>query len=262
VGDYLGHPFRGNQHENAAQAGSASTPASGVSRGDYLASPASGPVVKVPQGHTLNNPIKGSVPGTAIIGYEWKSMIADVESKTEGTVAKRVSDWDASGFSTGTGREIVHHFYVKHPDGSVTLEGVRSAEKILGGITDKTTLSGVTSAVKTARGWEAKIAEAEATLRNVDAVEKEVDAVPQPPITVSERGWRMGDAEVWHPSFAGAKPADIPEERKRSLIEDWRRNEARRRGADLLHASSLRIYVKEYRENLKKAMKKVEAFMK
>jgi hypothetical protein len=49
-----------------------------------------------------------------------------------GMVARRVSDWSRSGKSTGTGRDIVHHFYVKHPDGSVTLEGVRSAEKILG----------------------------------------------------------------------------------------------------------------------------------
>ena len=37
-------------------------------------------------------------------------------------VEGRVSDWDNKETSTGTGREIVHAFYVQHPDGKVTVE--------------------------------------------------------------------------------------------------------------------------------------------
>lgn len=215
----------------------------------------------VPAKSRLNHAIKGSVPGTAIVGYEWKSMIADVDTGTdEGVVAKRVSDWDQSGFSTGTGREIVHHYYVKHPDGSVTLEGVRSAEKILGGITDKTTFKGMTSAVKTARGWETKIKESEGRIQKAEKVLKEIDALPRPPIVESEKGWRMGEAEVWHPSFAGARPTTIPEERERALTSSWRDQEARRRGIDF-HVASEYQHLRTYQDNLKKAMKKVRNFI-
>jgi hypothetical protein len=91
-----------------------------------------GAPVEMPRGAALREPIKGS-NGRAIVGYEWQSRIEDVQSARDGgLVAKRVSDWGKSGTSAGTGRRIVHHFYVQHPDGSVTLEGVNSANNLLG----------------------------------------------------------------------------------------------------------------------------------
>lgn len=79
----------------------------------------------------LGKPVIGPT-GAKIIAYEWRSMlIDDVDSRGE-DVVRRVSDWDQSGTSQGTGRCIVHWFWVEHLDGRVTLEGVNSAQKILG----------------------------------------------------------------------------------------------------------------------------------
>jgi hypothetical protein len=80
----------------------------------------------------LNKGIKGQ-NGTEIVGYEWRSKVDDVVSQRDGgLVSKRVSDWDRKDTSTGTGRDIVHVFEVRHPDGTVTKEGINSAHHILG----------------------------------------------------------------------------------------------------------------------------------
>jgi hypothetical protein len=268
MGESVGHPFRGNQWTEGSAGASESTSNVIVQRGDYMSPKiAEGPAVpKVPKGSALVQPLKGRVPGTAIIGYEWQSKIEDVDSGTDaGVVAKRVSDWDRSGFSTGTGREIVHHFYVKHPDGSVTLEGVRSAEKILGGIEDRPRLSGMTSAVKTARGWEQKIKEAEDSIRTGEAVKAEVEKLPPPPVVQVPGGWGMGDAEVWSvsPEVRAGKlsSGDIPEERRLALVSAWQRKQADARGVNLMRLSSTHQYLRDYKESLKKAMKKVHMYL-
>lgn len=86
----------------------------------------------VPGRYQLDKPIQGPT-GAKIWGYQWKSEIGDKYSEREGGyVGARISNWDDSEISEGTGREIVHVYYVEHPDGSVTTEGIQSAQKILG----------------------------------------------------------------------------------------------------------------------------------
>jgi hypothetical protein len=71
--------------------------------------------------------------GSEVVGYEWRSKIGDSHSAREGgLVSKRISDWDNSDVSTGTGRDIVHVFHVRRPDGTVTPEGINSASNLLG----------------------------------------------------------------------------------------------------------------------------------
>jgi hypothetical protein len=86
----------------------------------------------VPTKYAIDRPIEGPT-GAKIIGYEWRKTrgIKWHEGKQE-DVEAWVSDWDDSDRSEGTGREIVHIFYVEHPDGKVTVEGINSAQNILG----------------------------------------------------------------------------------------------------------------------------------
>ena len=86
----------------------------------------------VPPKFEIKKPIQGPT-GAAIIGYEWRSKMGEKWSNREGGyVEGRVSDWDNSDTSKGTGRDIVHVFYVQHPDKSITIEGIRSAQNVLG----------------------------------------------------------------------------------------------------------------------------------
>lgn len=89
-------------------------------------------VNEVPTKFAMRSPIKGQ-NGAEIVGYEWRSMMGEKWSNREGGyVEARVSNWDDADKSTGTGREIVHVFYVKHPDGVIRPEGIRSAQSVLG----------------------------------------------------------------------------------------------------------------------------------
>lgn len=86
----------------------------------------------VPPKYEIAQPIKGPT-GAAIVGYEWRSKMGEKWSNREGGyVEGRVSDWDRSDTSSGTGRDIVHVFYVSHPNGNYTAEGIRSAQNVLG----------------------------------------------------------------------------------------------------------------------------------
>lgn len=292
-------PYNPNQPRVPAGSGDPSgqwAPASGstsggvqVSSGDYAKVIVSKgeaktheATVRVPKGASLQKPIVGA-SGAKIIGYVWQSKIDDVFSKREGgMVGKRVSDWDASDISTGTGREIVHHYYVEHKDGSVTLEGVRSAEKILAGISDddKKTLSGLTSAIKTARKWEAEVQETEDFIRRGEQVEQAVEALPLPAIVAITDlrgagpipGWQMGDAKVWAYGNDRNNPSEIPEERKKALVESWRINRVNetfkgdparsKSGGPANQLDAARRNLAYLREQQKKAAKKVKLFLK
>lgn len=80
----------------------------------------------------IQRPIKG-LSGASLVGYEWRSTVGEKWNAHEGGfIAARVSDWDRSDQSQGTGREIVHVYYVQHPDGRITPEGIQSAKHLLG----------------------------------------------------------------------------------------------------------------------------------
>lgn len=106
-GSQPGHEFRGNQYEKV---------------GDGF----------IPRRFKINKPIIGPT-GASIVGYEWRSHVDTVWSEgKQDYVERRVSNWDDSETSTGTGRDIVHVFHVSHPDGTVKPEGIRSAQNVLG----------------------------------------------------------------------------------------------------------------------------------
>jgi hypothetical protein len=76
--------------------------------------------------HRFKTPIKGKT-GAEIIGYQWVSRVEDGMYGD-----RRVSDWSAAQTSVPTGRQIVHLFWVRTPDGKETLMGVGATQKALG----------------------------------------------------------------------------------------------------------------------------------
>lgn len=81
--------------------------------------------------HRLTRPIRGKT-GAEIVGYRWMSRIEEGMYRD-----RRVSDWSNSQISSPTGREIVHLYLVKTPDGAETLMGIGAAKKALGLSEDK-----------------------------------------------------------------------------------------------------------------------------
>ena len=87
---------------------------------------AAGNTAELDNEHRLKKPIKGKT-GAEIVGYQW---VSTVEDGMYGD--RRVSDWSGAQTSVPTGRQIVHLFWVRTPDGQETLMGVGAAKKALG----------------------------------------------------------------------------------------------------------------------------------
>lgn len=99
--------------------------------------------------HIFNPPIEG-LNGTSLISYEWAWKGAEKFNKHDGgLVATRVSDWDKALASAETGRDLVHQFTVKTPNG----EKIVSAESVVNalGFVDKGTTIGIPSLVNSVK---------------------------------------------------------------------------------------------------------------
>ena len=68
-----------------------------------------------------------------LVGYEWRSMKGEKYSSHEyGLIPARVSDWGRYEISEGSGREIVHVYWIRGEDGKVAPYGKQTAAKALG----------------------------------------------------------------------------------------------------------------------------------
>jgi hypothetical protein len=80
---------------------------------------------------TFQNPIK--TPLGEVVGYEWQHKTIEVDSGgDEGIVLKKVSDWDKATTNAETGRDIVHQFALREPDGTVRAVSMESLVKTAG----------------------------------------------------------------------------------------------------------------------------------
>jgi hypothetical protein len=68
-----------------------------------------------------------------LVGYRWISTEGEKYSYHDGgLVGAKVSDWERSEISKGSGREIVHVYMIKEPDGTINSYGKITALKRLG----------------------------------------------------------------------------------------------------------------------------------
>ncbi|MBQ7609088.1 MAG: hypothetical protein IJU76_14155 [Desulfovibrionaceae bacterium] len=67
-----------------------------------------------------------------IVRYEWRSMEGErYDAREEGLVSATVSDWDSALISAGSGRKIVHIFYVDDGTGNVQPYGKQTAMQLV-----------------------------------------------------------------------------------------------------------------------------------
>jgi hypothetical protein len=99
---------------------------------------------------TFNPKITGP-SGASLVSYTWKYMMDLAEDPLEGTVEKRVSDWENSSPNDETGRMIVHQFGVVLPDGTSKMVSAETVPVLLGMMTkeDKSTFKNVANSAKT-----------------------------------------------------------------------------------------------------------------
>ena len=93
-----------------------------------------------------------------VIGYSWSSQLVEDMDKDGEPVFRRVSNWEEAANNAETGRDIVHRFLIRKPDGSVSEV---SLESTLGKMTapDKKTIKSVISAAKRLPFMRAELAE-------------------------------------------------------------------------------------------------------
>ena len=126
---------------------------------------------------TFKTPIK--TPMGEVLQYSWSStLIEDIDNQGE-PILRRISNWDEAATNAETGRDIVHRFTIRKPDGSVSEV---SLESTMGQLTsaEKKSLKSVISAAKRLPFQKAELAELEAKAAEAKADYERVQKLPLP----------------------------------------------------------------------------------
>ena len=189
----------------------------------------------------FDKPIVG-VNGAELISYTWAYEWIEQFHKEEGLISKRISDWSQAEQNADTGRNIVHQFSVKFPDGRVSSVSSESVLVLLG-YTDKQqlkTFPSLVNALKTLAKQRMQLSIFKAKQKEYEEVLESVKKMEMPPIVEKEYKpmgnggvtvYSMGDAQIWqHDKIsydAGlgksvhTKLGYIESERKESIIDSW-----------------------------------------
>ncbi len=99
-------------------------------------------------------PVLKGENGNELVDYEWRWKWGTKFSNREGgDVDARVSDWEDKDVSTGTGRNIVHVYYIKNgKTGVVEPHGIESAKKMLG--RDSTRIKKIADKIAAKKAYE------------------------------------------------------------------------------------------------------------
>lgn len=147
----------------------------------------------------FETPITGP-SGASLVAYEWKHKIEEGEDYLGRDKTRRVSDWDASSTNPETGRDVVHQFHVRMPDGNLQVVSSETVPVLLG-LSDKSSMGRVQPVLRAAQAvaqLQMQRAEAEHLKGQYEALREKVKQLPHPPITSlsdGRDGWAMGDVE-------------------------------------------------------------------
>ena len=103
-----------------------------------------------------------------VIGYSWSSQLVEDVDKMGEPVLRRISNWEEAANNAETGRDIVHRFLIKKPDGTTSEV---SLESTFGKMTDsdKKTVKAVVSAAKKLPFMRAELAELQDLQKQAEA---------------------------------------------------------------------------------------------
>lgn len=169
----------------------------------------------------FEKPIK--TPIGEIVSYDWQYKVEEVPDKEGEMGLRRFSDWDQAEKNADTGRDIVHQFTVRKPDGTTQLVSLESA---LGKI-PVTAAKGFKAAIKAARRlpvYEAELARLE--LQQKNRIEAENKARKEgwknsPPIELRDSGFPSVMAAGARMAWIGDNEVALVD--KRDISEDGTR---------------------------------------
>ena len=171
--------------------------------------------------------------GASLVAYEWKwTPVEEVDERGEERI-RRISNWEEAQSSAETGRDIVHQFQVKLPDGTVRMVSAESVPVVLGFAKSGSgaKLPTLVNASKTLAQLKMKLALLEQQeASNTEAMAK-AKALPLPPITSEPAVATVGEdagkpygtrfkmgTDSW---VLQREPGSITEERLRTLVRSW-----------------------------------------
>ncbi len=199
----------------------------------------------------FEKPIKGKT-GAELNSYEWRwKEEAYVDERTGEEVNRRESDWEESQTNEATGREIVHLFNIKRPDGTAHTVSLETALRELGYLSalEARPVRNIASSLKTLALNKMELARAESEWRPLEDArvkasemrfpEDKIRMVLREPFSkgAAARGekkvvWEVDGAEVTGETIEAGKqaPTRIPDERRMTLESEWRDMKAREIG--------------------------------
>lgn len=152
---------------------------------------------------SFDKPIIGK-NGAQLLSYEW-AYEWDMRLDREGELtAYRKSNWDQSESNAATGRDIVHKFTVKRPDGTIVRVSSETVPIELGYLDAKQmkNFPAIATAVKTLAKQKMELGILEDQKRQYDEAYQKYSETPKPEIKVIEDPWdKEGQSKGKHNMF-------------------------------------------------------------
>jgi hypothetical protein len=162
------------------------------------------------------------------------------ENKEGELVDKRISDWTQAESSAETGRDVVHKFTVRKPNGEIVTASSESIPTLLGYVKGEPMkgLPSVVSAVKTLAKQRMQLAILEAQEKEYNTLKEKYEKAEKPEIVEAENRfardgrfstYAMGDARVnqdnkYNPETKSYEKAPLEKENIENLEREWVEN--------------------------------------
>jgi hypothetical protein len=222
---------------------------------------------------TFDKPLVGP-SGASLVAYEWQWQPEEYVDKYGEDRVRRVSDWEKATSSSESGRDIVHQFRVKMPDGSVKIVSSESVVQLLG-YTERNApknLPSLVSATKTLAKLKMQLSIAESKIEHNEKILVEVRKIPAPIDQItSEKAHKNSPnskavaflmpspegttgAKIYQVQWEPGKPSDYTID---SLVSQWKGKLAAKMG--VVHISE---DVKGLRDRIAKQERKISDILK
>jgi hypothetical protein len=215
----------------------------------------------------FDTPIVGP-NGNELISYQWAYEWTMKENKEGELVDKRISDWTQAESSAETGRDVVHKFTVRKPNGEIVTASSESIPTLLGYVKGEPMkgLPSVVSAVKTLAKQRMQLAILEAQEKEYNTLKEKYEKAEKPEIVEAENRfardgsfstYAMGDARVnqdnkYNPETKSYEKAPLEKKNIESLERKWVENRVEEDGGKYPRD------INELKQRIKRQERKVE----
>ena len=211
----------------------------------------------------FKTPITGP-SGSKLVAYEWKWRPEEILDRQGEEKIRRVSDWEKATASSETGRDLVHHFFVRHPSGNEEVVSAESVLTLLGYTGKQKPKEFSVNALKTLAKNQMRLFVKESQVADLVKAYQRISRLPRPSIEEIPKGkdplpgqrvFKMGETYQ-----VQREPGPLLPNVKRSLDQSWVDDQLRAEGFPG-HQSigRLRSEIAELKNRIKKQETKVGA---